>query len=101
MNFQCDCDGDSIGLHFNPRQGEEDVVLNALVGGDWGDEQRGFENEFAFRRGEFFDAFFIATEDKFNVSCLRRTGRGGRMEGERGKREREGRGGREGRERGK
>ena len=67
MNFQCDSEGDTIGFHFNPRQDEEDVVLNAKLGGGWGEEQRGFENDFAFRRGEFFDAFFIATEGRFNV----------------------------------
>nr|AJA37899.1 galectin-3 [Littorina littorea] len=67
INFQCDSDGDTIGMHFNPRQDEEDVVLNAKLGGDWGDEQRGFENDFAFKRGEFFDAFFVATEGRFNV----------------------------------
>ena len=68
VNFQCDSEGETIGFHFNPRQDEEDVVLNARLGGDWGEEQRGFENDFAFKRGEFFDAFFIATEGRFNVS---------------------------------
>lgn len=66
VNFQCDCDGDNIGLHFNPRQNEDDVVLNACLGG-WGDEQRGCPDDFPFKRGEFFDAFFIATEGRFNV----------------------------------
>ena len=67
MNFQCDGEGETVGFHFNPRQDEEDVVLNARLGGDWGEEQRGFENDFAFKRGQFFDAFFIATEGRFNV----------------------------------
>jgi hypothetical protein len=66
-NFQCDADGEDIGMHFNPRANEEDVVLNAKLGGDWGGEQRGFKNNFAFKRGEFFDAFFIACEGRFMV----------------------------------
>ena len=68
INFQNDSDGDNIGMHFNPRQDEEDIVLNACFGGDWGDEQRGYENDFGFRRGEFFDCFFVACDERINVS---------------------------------
>ncbi|KAK7487135.1 hypothetical protein BaRGS_00021630 [Batillaria attramentaria] len=66
VNFNCDCDGETIGLHFNPRQNEEDTVLNARFG-DWGEEQRGIPGDFPFQRGEFFEAFFVATEGYFNV----------------------------------
>ena len=67
VNFQCDRDGDNIGLHFNPRQDQGDVVLNARLGGDWGEEERGLDDS-PFERGDFFEVFFIAVEDKFNVS---------------------------------
>lgn len=66
VNFTCGCDDDTIGLHFNPRQNEEDTVLNTKIG-DWGSEQRGGEGGFPFKRGELFDAFFVATESRFRV----------------------------------
>ncbi|XP_076463547.1 galectin-9-like [Babylonia areolata] len=66
VNFQKDEDGENILLHFNPRQGQNDVVLNSRRDGDWEDEQTGFD-DMPFKQGHFFDLFFIATDDKFNV----------------------------------
>ena len=70
INFNCDCDGETVGVHFNPRQDEEDVVLNSKVG-DWQEEERGV-GWFPFNRGQFFDVLFIAWDGKFMV---RRTGK--------------------------
>ncbi|KAL8603608.1 hypothetical protein ACOMHN_005550 [Nucella lapillus] len=66
LNFQNDQDEDNIALHFNPRQDDNDVVLNHRSGGGWGEEQRGFDS-FPFKRNQFFDLFFIVLDDKFNV----------------------------------
>ncbi|XP_041352679.1 32 kDa beta-galactoside-binding lectin-like isoform X2 [Gigantopelta aegis] len=63
--FNCDCDGETTGFVFNPRQSEEEVVRNAKFG-DWGDEERS-QPDFPFTPGDFFDILFIATEGRFNV----------------------------------
>jgi len=67
INFNCDCDGETVGVHFNPRQDEEDVVLNSKVG-DWQEEERGV-GWFPFNRGQFFDVLFIAWDGKFMIYC--------------------------------
>lgn len=66
VNFHSDRDLDNIALHFNPRQGQNDVVLNHREHGDWGEEQRGFDL-FPFERDQFFDLFFVVLDDKFNM----------------------------------
>lgn len=65
INFNCDCDGETVGIHFNPRQSEDIVVMNSKVG-DWGDEERD-QDWFPFKRGEMFDVLFIAYDGKFMI----------------------------------
>lgn len=65
INFNCDCDGDTVGVHFNPRQDEGTVVLNSKVGG-WQNEERDQE-WFPFERGQFFDVMFIAWDGRFMI----------------------------------
>lgn len=65
INFNADYDGETVGIHFNPRQDQEDVVLNSKVGG-WQGEERG-QGWFPFQRSQFFDVLFIAWDGKFNI----------------------------------
>jgi len=66
INFNCDMDGDTIGVHFNPRQDEETVVMNSLVDGGWQEEERD-QAWFPFFRGEFFDVHFVAWDGCFMI----------------------------------
>ena len=68
MYFNCDCDGETTGFVFNPRQSEGEVIRNAKFG-DWGEEERS-QPDFPFTPGDFFDILFIATEGRFNVCSL-------------------------------
>ncbi|KAK6997789.1 galactokinase [Biomphalaria glabrata] len=65
INFNADYDGDTVGIHFNPRQDQEDVVLNSKVGG-WQEEERG-QGWFPFKRGDFFDVLFISWDGRFMI----------------------------------
>ncbi|XP_059163775.1 uncharacterized protein LOC131946818 [Physella acuta] len=65
INFNADIEGETVGIHFNPRQDQEDVVLNSKVGG-WQEEERG-QGWFPFQRGQFFDVLFISWDGRFNI----------------------------------
>ena len=45
------------------------VIRNANLGG-WGDEERDYEAEFPFAPNQYFDAMFVATDDKYHVSIF-------------------------------
>jgi len=65
INFNSDCDGETCGVHFNPRMTENTVVLNSKVG-DWQEEERD-QDWFPFEQGQFFDVLFIAWDGKFMI----------------------------------
>lgn len=65
INFNCDSDGETVGVHFNPRQDDETVVLNSKVG-DWQEEERD-QDWFPFHRGQFFDVTFVAWDERFMI----------------------------------
>lgn len=66
INFNTDREGEVVAVLFNPRQDQNDVVLNTKDG-SWQKEERGQE-WFPFPRGQYFDVLFIASNDKLNVS---------------------------------
>jgi hypothetical protein len=65
INFNSDIDGDIVGVHFNPRQDQHDVVLNTKID-QWQHEERG-QGWFPFNRGQYFDVLFIASNGRFNI----------------------------------
>lgn len=69
INFGCDCENETCAFHFNPRPNEGVVIRNANLGG-WGDEERDYEADFPFNPGQYFDALFVCTDDKYLVSHL-------------------------------
>ncbi|XP_076099930.1 uncharacterized protein LOC143069269 isoform X2 [Mytilus galloprovincialis] len=66
INFGCDCENETCAFHFNPRPNEGVVIRNANLGG-WGDEERDYEADFPFSPGQYFDALFVCTDDKYHV----------------------------------
>lgn len=66
INFGCDCENETCAFHFNPRPNEGVVIRNANLGG-WGSEERDYEAAFPFNPGQYFDALFVCTEDKYLV----------------------------------
>ncbi|CAL1531254.1 unnamed protein product [Lymnaea stagnalis] len=65
ISFNADLDGNTVGILFNPRQDQEDVVLNSKVG-NWQAEERG-QGWFPFKKGQFFDVLFVSWDGKFNI----------------------------------
>ncbi|KAH9487578.1 Galectin-4 [Bulinus truncatus] len=63
--FNADPEGHTVGILFNPRQDQDDVVLNTKVG-DWQHEERG-QGWFPFKKGHFFDVLFVAWDGKMNI----------------------------------
>ncbi|CAG2218630.1 LGALS4 [Mytilus edulis] len=66
INFGCDCENETCAFHFNPRPNEGVVIRNANLGG-WGDEERDYEADFPFSPGQYFDALFVCTDDKYHT----------------------------------
>ncbi|BFZ07984.1 hypothetical protein BsWGS_11022 [Bradybaena similaris] len=65
INFNCDINGDRVGVHFNPRQDQQDVVINTKEC-SWQQEERG-QGWFPFPRGQYFDVLFIASDGCFDI----------------------------------
>ncbi|XP_022819072.1 galectin-5-like isoform X2 [Spodoptera litura] len=61
------CGSDEIAFHFNPRFGEQRIVRNSLLSGNWGAEER--SGGMPLIKGEPFEAQFECQED-----CIREGG---------------------------
>ncbi|XP_021562869.1 galectin-7-like, partial [Carlito syrichta] len=57
--------GADAALHFNPRLGTNEVVLNSREQGAWGQEERGAGCP--FQSGKPFEVLLIVTEDGYKV----------------------------------
>lgn len=58
-------DGDIL-LHLNPRPSEGICVRNALIGGNWGDEEK-WQPYFPFPNGKYFTLMIEVTNDAFRT----------------------------------
>lgn len=66
INFNSDPQGNVVAVYFNPRQYQNDVVLNTKNGGAWQHEERN-QGWFPFPRGQYFDVLFIVSDGRFNI----------------------------------
>jgi hypothetical protein len=57
---------DDVGLHFNPRRDQEEVVINSKDGGDWQEEER-HEMPLVFSQMLPFQVEILVKKNKFKI----------------------------------
>ncbi|CAG2187051.1 unnamed protein product [Mytilus edulis] len=67
VNFMTGYTADSdIALHFNPRIGEGQVIMNCCTGGDWGEEEKA-DIPSVIAEGKPFEIKIVTKRNKFKV----------------------------------
>jgi len=65
INVITDEGGETLAMHFNPRFGEGKVVLNSLIDGEWGEEER--PDVFPFEQNNQFDMTITFREKGYKI----------------------------------
>lgn len=71
VNLQCGQGGPprpDIALHFNPRFAASKVVRNTLVGGKWGNEEKGDPGFFPFTHNQNFEMIILCELNMFKCA---------------------------------